>query len=155
MDYSFGLTARVLLYVPSQRQDSTYHGYSGGFYWLIYYLFLFSWFVDFFDFFINLYIFNFCICCFVVDGTHCVVIRVSCVSMCQHPVTREAPVVHWFPIPITTVTILMTKHALIGVEVLLTQPGQGVGVVTSETDGRQSCERIVAILPEKIIDVLI
>ena len=26
MGYSFGLTARVLLYAPSQRQDSTYHG---------------------------------------------------------------------------------------------------------------------------------
>ena len=26
MDYSFRLTARVLLYAPSHRQDSTYHG---------------------------------------------------------------------------------------------------------------------------------
>ena len=26
MDYSFQLTARVLLYAPSLRQDSTYHG---------------------------------------------------------------------------------------------------------------------------------
>ena len=26
MDYSFRLTARVLLYAPSHRQDNTYHG---------------------------------------------------------------------------------------------------------------------------------
>ena len=26
IDYSFRLTARVLLYAPSHRQDSTYHG---------------------------------------------------------------------------------------------------------------------------------
>ena len=29
MGYSFQLTARVLLYAPSHRQDSTYHGLCG------------------------------------------------------------------------------------------------------------------------------
>ena len=29
MGYSFRLTARVLLYAPSHRQDSTYHGLCG------------------------------------------------------------------------------------------------------------------------------